>query len=42
MGQAKRAFDYTHLGSEGADFFAAIVADELAQAVPQLRRQLIP
>ncbi|WP_454833023.1 rhamnogalacturonan acetylesterase [Pseudoxanthomonas wuyuanensis] len=42
MGQAKRAFDYTHLGSEGADFFAAIVADELAQAVPQLRKQLIP
>lgn len=42
MGQAKRAFDYTHLGSGGADFFAAIVADELARAVPQLRRQLIP
>jgi lysophospholipase L1-like esterase len=42
MGQAKLAFDYTHLGTEGADFFAAIVADELARAVPQLRRQLIP
>lgn len=42
MGQAKLAFDYTHLGPEGADFFAAIVADELAQAVPQLRKQLIP
>ena len=42
MGQAKLAFDYTHLGAEGADFFAAIVADELARAVPQLRRQLIP
>lgn len=42
MGQAKFAFDYTHLGPEGADFFAAIVADELARAVPQLRKQLIP
>jgi lysophospholipase L1-like esterase len=42
MGQAKLAFDYTHLGSEGADVFAAIVADELARAVPHLRRQLIP
>ncbi|WP_368564351.1 rhamnogalacturonan acetylesterase [Pseudoxanthomonas sp. UTMC 1351] len=42
MGQAKLAFDYTHLGQEGANFFAAIVADELARAVPQLRKQLIP
>lgn len=42
MGQAKLAFDYTHLGPDGADFFAAIVADELARAVPQLRKQLIP
>jgi lysophospholipase L1-like esterase len=42
MGQAKLAFDYTHLGPEGADFFAAIVADELARSVPQLRKQLIP
>jgi lysophospholipase L1-like esterase len=42
MGQAKLAFDYTHLGPEGADFFAAIVADELARAVPRLRKQLIP
>ena len=42
MGQAKLAFDYTHLGQEGADFFAAIVADELARAVPPLRKQLIP
>lgn len=42
MGQAKLAFDYTHLGPEGADFFAAIVADELARAVPQLRKQLVP
>ncbi len=42
MGQAKLAFDYTHLGPAGADFFAAIVADELARAVPGLRRELVP
>ena len=42
MGQAKIAFDYTHLGAEGASFFAAMVADELAQQVPVLRRNLIP
>lgn len=42
MGQAKLAFDYTHLGPEGAALFAAIVADELAQQVPALRRNLIP
>ncbi|MCD9127283.1 rhamnogalacturonan acetylesterase [Luteimonas fraxinea] len=42
MGQAKLAFDYTHLGPEGAALlFAAIVADELAQQVPALRRNLI-
>ena len=42
MGQAKLAFDYTHLGPEGADFFSAIVVDELARAVPALRRNLVP
>ena len=42
MGTPKLAFDYTHLGDEGAAFFAAIVADELARQVPALRRQLIP
>ncbi len=42
MGTPKLAFDYTHLGREGADFFAAIVADELARQVPALRRNLIP
>lgn len=42
MGSPKEAFDYTHLGPEGAGFFAAIVADELARAVPELRRNLIP
>jgi lysophospholipase L1-like esterase len=39
---ANIAFDYTHLGPEGAGFFAAMVADELAQQVPALRRNLIP
>lgn len=42
MGQAKLAFDYTHIGPEGADLFAAIVADELSRAVPALRGQLVP
>lgn len=42
MGQAKLAFDYTHLGVDGADLFAAIVADELAQQMPALRPLLIP
>lgn len=42
MGQAKLAFDYTHLGPEGAALFASIVADELAQAVPPLRPMLLP
>jgi lysophospholipase L1-like esterase len=42
IGQAKLAFDYTHLGPEGADFFSAQVVEELARAVPDLRRSLIP
>ena len=42
LGTPKIAFDYTHIGREGADVFAAIVADELAQQVPALRGSLIP
>lgn len=42
MGQAKRAFDYTHLGREGADYFARMVTLELAAAVPEMRPLLIP
>jgi lysophospholipase L1-like esterase len=42
MGQAKLAFDYTHLGPEGADFFSAMVVAELARVLPALRRNLIP
>ncbi len=42
MGAAKLSFDYTHLGVEGADYFATMVTAGLAQAVPALRRDLIP
>ena len=35
-------FDYTHLGPNGAEVFAAQVAQGLAEAVPALRRQLAP
>jgi lysophospholipase L1-like esterase len=41
-GDAKLAFDYTHLGREGADFFATMITRELIAAVPALRRYLIP
>ena len=41
MGQAKLSFDYTHLGVVGADYFSAIVTDELSKTVPALRRYLI-
>jgi lysophospholipase L1-like esterase len=41
MGQARLAFDYTHLGVVGADYFSAIVTDELSKSVPALRRYLI-
>lgn len=37
----KLAFDYTHLGREGADFFAAMVTHELIAALPALRKFLI-
>jgi lysophospholipase L1-like esterase len=42
LGDPKRAFDYTHLGRDGADCFAAMVTSELARAVPALRRMLLP
>lgn len=41
LGQARLAFDYTHLGRAGADFFAAMVAQELARQVPAMRRLLV-
>jgi len=42
MGQAKVAFDYTHLGPDGAAVFATLVTEELARQVPSLRPLLIP
>lgn len=42
MGQAKVAFDYTHLGRDGAALFATLVTEELARQVPSLRPLLIP
>lgn len=41
MADPKLAFDYTHLGREGADFFAAMITRELLAAVPALRRYLV-
>lgn len=35
-------FDYTHLGAKGASLFSAQVAQELARAVPELRKDLVP
>jgi lysophospholipase L1-like esterase len=42
LGKVNIAFDYTHLGRDGADFFAGMVAAELAVQVPSLRQYLIP
>ena len=42
QGDPKRAFDYTHLGVTGADYFSQMVASELARAIPALRRDLLP
>lgn len=42
LGNAALVFDYTHLGRAGADYFSAIVAAELARAVPELRWDLMP
>ncbi|MCH8686203.1 rhamnogalacturonan acetylesterase [Pedomonas mirosovicensis] len=42
MGRAKLSFDYTHLGREGADYFAKMVTMELATAVPEMRPLLVP
>lgn len=35
-------FDYTHLGDKGAEVFAAMVAQGLAEVAPDLRKQLAP
>lgn len=41
-GSTKLYFDYTHLSRMGADYFSKIVADDLAKAVPALRKDLLP
>lgn len=40
VGAPSGTFDYTHLGAKGAEYFANIVAYELAKAVPALRPDL--
>jgi lysophospholipase L1-like esterase len=42
MGRAGSIFDYTHVGRDGADYFAKMVTDELAIQVPSLRQYLVP
>lgn len=42
MAVPKLAFDYTHLGHKGSEYFAAMVAGELARQVPGMRPLLIP
>lgn len=37
QGQAKTAFDRTHLGQKGAEFFSGMVANELVRVVPALK-----
>ncbi len=41
QGDPKLAFDYTHLGPEGADYFSRMVTRLLAIAIPDLRKELI-
>ena len=41
-GSYGRKFDYTHVGDAGARVFSAMVANDLAAAVPELRIQLVP
>ncbi len=40
-GDRKLSFDYTHLGREGADYFARQVVDALGEQVPDMRPLLI-
>lgn len=42
MAVPRLSFDYTHLGRDGADYFAEMVTRELAAAVPEMRPVLIP
>ena len=38
----KLSYDDTHLGTEGANYFARMVTQELATAVPEMRGLLVP
>lgn len=42
MARPHPAFDRTHLGDEGANYFSAMVTRELAAAVPDMRPMLLP
>ena len=42
VGPLRDAFDYTHLGPKGAEFFAALVAQEIRGAIPALGRHIEP
>ncbi|AQR75233.1 rhamnogalacturonan acetylesterase [Sphingomonas sp. LM7] len=41
MATPKLSFDRTHLGVEGANYFAAMVTRELAEAIPEMRPLLV-
>jgi hypothetical protein len=41
-GRITLKFDYTHVGETGARVFSKIVANDLAEAVPELRSYLLP
>lgn len=41
-GKINSPFDYTHLGPAGASLFAAVIADELAREVPEIRGSILP
>jgi lysophospholipase L1-like esterase len=42
MASPKLSFDYTHLGTEGANVFATMMTRELSLAVPEMRPLLLP
>lgn len=41
LGEAGHYFDITHLGAEGAEFFATLIARDLAREMPDLRPWLV-
>jgi lysophospholipase L1-like esterase len=41
QGHPGTPFDYTHLGPKGAEYFAHMVAVDLAKTVPELRKELV-